>query len=69
MACVEVILVSGALQFIFSSLFVGNSLGQVYAVIVLAIGAAEAAVGLGLIIVAHRSSGFIVFQKYNKLQG
>jgi NADH-quinone oxidoreductase subunit K len=69
MACIEILFVAASLQFAFSSLFLESVIGQVYAIVILAVGASEVAVGLGLIISAHRTSGYIAFQFYNCLKG
>ena len=59
---VEIILLSINLNFITSSLYLNDLIGQVMAIFVLTIAAAEAAIGLTVLIVYYRVKGKITTQ-------
>jgi NADH:ubiquinone oxidoreductase subunit K len=48
--CVEMMLLSVNLNFIIHSLYLDDILGQIYAFFIIALGAAESAMGLGILI-------------------
>ncbi len=52
--CVELVLLAVALSFTASSCWLGTAGGQLFAVFVITVAAAEAAVGLSLVISIHR---------------
>jgi len=51
------------------SIISGTQLGQLYALCLLAVTAAETAVGLGLLILLYRSKGQITFSELTTLKG
>lgn len=55
--CIELIMLSVSLNFIVHSLFMDDMLGQIYAFCIIALGAAESALGLGILIIFFRVRG------------
>lgn len=54
---------------IFFSLLYSNLLSQFFVILVLSVAAAEAAIGLGLLVVAYKRTGSIKFSTFNTLRG
>jgi len=52
--CIELTLFAVSLNFIFFSLFTYNVLGQILALLIITVAAADSAIGLSLLIVAYR---------------
>jgi len=69
MLCMELMYLGLVLLFIFSSNVVGLVFGQVYALYIIILAAAESAVGLGLLIVLYRFKKTINFSDYQVLRG
>lgn len=55
----ELILLSADINFVLSSVFLDDLLGQLYAILVLTIAAAETALGLAILVVYYRLRGGI----------
>lgn len=66
---IELILLSVNINFISFSVFLGDLSGQVFAMFTLTVAAAEAAIGLAILVVFFRNLGSIEVQKINKLKG
>lgn len=66
--CIEVMLNSVNLTFIALSRHVGNMDGQIFVFFVMTVAAAEAAVGLALIIAFFRNKGTIEIDDFNMLK-
>ena len=69
MLAIELMYLGINLSFIFFSIMLNNPKGQLFAMILLAIIAAESALGLGLLIVAFRLKGSIYLRNFKKLKG
>ena len=54
---------------IFFSLMYSSLLSQFFVILVLSVAAAEAAIGLGLLVVAYKRTGSIKFSSFNVLRG
>ncbi len=67
--CVELMLLSINLNFLAFSHFLGDMLGQVFVFFVLTVAAAEAAIGLAIIIVLFRNRKTIEVDALNTLKG
>lgn len=52
--CIEMLLLASNINFVISSVYLDDILGQVYAFFILALGAAESALGLGILISFYR---------------
>ena len=66
---VELILLAVNINFIAFSSFLGDISGQVFAMFTLTVAAAEAAIGLAILVVFFRNLGSIEVEKINKLKG
>ena len=66
---VELILLAVNLNFVAFSSFLGDILGQVCALLVLTVAAAEAAIGLAILVVYFRNRGTIAVEDINMMKG
>jgi NADH-quinone oxidoreductase subunit K len=66
---VELILLAVNINFVAFSTHLGDLVGQVFALMVLAIAAAEAAIGLAIIVVYFRNRGSIAVEDINLMRG
>tara|TARA_B110000196_G_scaffold312016_1_gene316713 strand:+ start:612 stop:917 length:306 start_codon:yes stop_codon:yes gene_type:complete len=66
---IEIILLSVNLNFIAFSYFLGDLTGQIFSLFVLTVAAAEAAIGLAILVVYNRNAGSIEIEKINSLKG
>ena len=66
---IELILNSANINFIAFSSFLGDISGQVFAMFTLTVAAAEAAIGLAILVVFFRNLGSIEVEKIHKLKG
>lgn len=66
---VELILLSVNLNFIAFSATLGDMVGQVFALFVLTVAAAEAAIGLAILVVFFRNRGSIAVEDVNVMKG
>ena len=67
--CVELILNAANLNFIAFSRQLGDLTGQVFAVFIITIAAAEAAIGLGIIVALVRLKQTVQLDRVNLMQG
>jgi NADH-quinone oxidoreductase subunit K len=67
--CVELMLNAVNLSFVALSKLHGAALGQVFVVFVMTVAAAEAAVGLAIVIAVYRHFGTVELQNINLLRG
>jgi len=66
---VELILLSVNLNFVAFSTALGDLTGQVFALFVLTVAAAEAAIGLAILVTYFRNRGTIAVEDINSLKG
>jgi NADH-quinone oxidoreductase subunit K len=66
---VELILLSVNLNFVAFSQSLGDLVGQVFALFVLTVAAAEAAIGLAILVAFYRNRGTIAVEDINSLKG
>ncbi len=66
---VELILLSVNLNFVAFSTALGDLTGQVFALFVLTVAAAEAAIGLAILVTFFRNRGTIAVEDINNLKG
>ncbi|MEK4035147.1 NADH-quinone oxidoreductase subunit NuoK [Methylocystis sp. IM3] len=66
---VELILLSVNLNFVAFSQALGDLVGQVFALFVLTVAAAEAAIGLAILVAFYRNRGTIAVEDINSLKG
>lgn len=67
--CIELMLLAVNTNFLAFSHFLGNSLGEVFVFFVLTVAAAEAAIGLAILIVVYRNRNTINVEQLNSLKG
>jgi NADH-quinone oxidoreductase subunit K len=66
---VELILLAVNINLVAFSSFLGDLVGQVFALLVLTVAAAEAAIGLAILVVFHRNRGSIAVEDVNMMKG
>jgi NADH-quinone oxidoreductase subunit K len=66
---VELILLAVNINLVAFSAFLGDIVGQVYALIVLTVAAAEAAIGLAILVAYYRNRGSIAVADVNLMKG
>ncbi|MDA9742321.1 NADH-quinone oxidoreductase subunit NuoK [Pelagibacteraceae bacterium] len=66
---IELILLSVNINFIAFSAYINDISGQIFAMLTLTVAAAEAAIGLAILVVFFRNLGSIEVNKINKLKG
>jgi NADH-quinone oxidoreductase subunit K len=69
MLCVELMLFGASLNFIFFSIFLSLPSGQIFALIIITIAAADSAIGLGILIAAFYLKRNISFEAFSSLKG
>ncbi len=65
---VELILLAVNINLVAFSVFLGNLVGQVFALLVLTVAAAEAAIGLAILVVFYRNRGSIAVEDINAMK-
>ena len=66
---VELILLAVNINFVAFSAYLGDLVGQVFALFVLTVAAAEAAIGLAILVVYFRNRGTIAVEDVNLMKG
>ena len=66
---VELILLAVNINLISFSIFSGDILGQIFTMLILTIAAAEAAIGLAIIVVFYRNKGSIRVEEIDEMKG
>jgi NADH-quinone oxidoreductase subunit K len=66
---VELLLLAVSINLVAFSAFLGDLVGQVFALVVLTVAAAESAIGLAIIVVYFRNRGSIAVDDINLLKG
>ena len=66
---VELMLLSVNINLVAFSHFLGDMVGQVFAMLVLTVAAAEAAIGLAILVVYFRNRGSIAVEDINMMNG
>jgi NADH-quinone oxidoreductase subunit N len=67
--CIEVMLLAVNLNFIFYSVYLDDLIGQLFALYVLTVAAAESAIGLALLVIYYRVHNTLSIESVNLLQG
>jgi NADH-quinone oxidoreductase subunit K len=67
--CVELMLLAVNINLVAFSVFQGNVIGQIFAMLVLTVAAAEAAIGLAILVVYFRSRGTIEVEDISAMKG
>ncbi len=66
---IELILLSVNINFVAFSSYLGDLKGQIFAMFILTVAAAEAAIGLAILVVFFRKIGSIEVEQINRLKG
>ena len=66
---VELLLLSVNINLVAFSSFLGDLVGQVFALLVLTVAAGEAAIGLAILVTYFRNRGTIAFEDINLMKG
>src|SRR6187401_1782038 len=66
---IELILLAVNINLVAFSAYLGDIVGQVYALLVLTVAAAEAAIGLAVLVVYFRNRGSIAVEDVNLMKG
>jgi NADH-quinone oxidoreductase subunit K len=69
MMSIELILLAVNINFVAFSAFLGDLVGQVFALLVLTVAAAEASIGLAILVVFYRNRGSIAVEDVNVMRG
>ena len=67
--CIELILLAVNINLVSFSIFINDLTGQIFAFFILTVAAAEAAIGLAIIVVYYRNSGTIRVEEIDNLKG
>ena len=67
--CIELILLSVNINLVSFSIYLQNLVGQVFTMFILTVAAAEAAVGLAIIVIYFKNKGSIQVEKISSLKG
>ena len=66
---IELILLAVNINLVSFSSFLGDLVGQIFALLVLTVAAAEAAIGLAILVVFYRNRGSIAVEDINAMSG
>ena len=67
--CVELMLLAVNINLVAFSVYQGTVVGQIFAMLVLTVAAAEAAIGLAILVVYFRNRGTIAVEDINAMKG
>ena len=66
---IELILLSVNINLVSFSIYMNDLVGQIFTLFILTVAAAEAAIGLAIIVIYYRNSGTIRVQEIDQLKG
>ncbi len=66
---IELILLAVNINLVSFSIYMNDLVGQIFTLFILTVAAAEAAIGLAIIVIYYRNSGTIRVQQIDKLKG
>ena len=67
--CIELILLAVNINLVSFSVFFNDLVGQIFALFILTVAAAEAAIGLAIIVAYYRNTGTVHVEEINSLKG
>ena len=67
--CIELLLLAVNINLVAFSVFLGDMVGQVFAMFVLTVAAAEAAIGLAIMVIFFRRRGTIAIDAADQMRG
>tara|TARA_B100001123_G_scaffold434209_1_gene560323 strand:- start:1285 stop:1590 length:306 start_codon:yes stop_codon:yes gene_type:complete len=66
---IELVLLAVNMNFVAFSIYLGDLVGQLFALFILTVAAAEAAIGLAILVVYFRNRGTIAVEDINMMKG
>jgi NADH-quinone oxidoreductase subunit K len=66
---IELILLAVNINFVAFSIFMNDIVGQVFALMVMTVAAAEAAIGLAILVIYHRNRNTIDIEEISEMRG
>ena len=66
---IELILLAVNINLISFSIFSGDIIGQIFTMLILTVAAAEAAIGLAIIVAYYRNRGSVRVEEINEMKG
>ena len=67
--CIELMLLAVNINFVAFSSFMGDLTGQIFTMFILTVAAAEAAIGLAILVIFFRNKGSIAVEDISSLKG
>lgn len=67
--CIELMLLAVNINFVAFSSFLGDLTGQVFSMFILTVAAAEAAIGLAILVIFFRNKGSIAVEDISSMRG
>ena len=67
--CIELILLSVNINLVSFSIFFNDLIGQIFTLFILTVAAAEAAIGLAIIVAYYRNTGTVHVEEIDSLKG
>jgi NADH-quinone oxidoreductase subunit K len=67
--CIELLLLAVNINLVSFSIYIQDLVGQVFTMFILTVAAAEAAVGLAIIVIYYKNKGSIHVEQINSLKG
>ena len=67
--CIELLLLAVNINLVSFSIFLNDISGQIFTLFILTVAAAEAAIGLAIIVVFYRNSGTVRVEEIHNLKG
>ena len=67
--CIELILLAVNINLVSFSVFFNDLVGQIFTLFILTVAAAEAAIGLAIIVAYYRNTGTVHVEEINSLKG
>tara|TARA_B000000460_G_scaffold32039_1_gene20098 strand:+ start:88 stop:399 length:312 start_codon:yes stop_codon:yes gene_type:complete len=66
---IELILLAVNINLVSFSIYLGDIVGQIFTMLILTVAAAEAAIGLAIIVSYHRNKGSVRVEEINEMKG
>ena len=66
---IELMLLAVNINFVAFSVYLGDLTGQIFSIFILTVAAAEAAIGLAILVVFYRNRGSIAVEDINSMRG
>ena len=66
---IELILLAVNINLVSFSIYLGDIVGQIFAMLILTVAAAEAAIGLAIIVSYYRNKGSVRVEEINEMKG